>query len=275
MEYRGQREHRAQFAEREHGDEGQRIHAADVRLAVGDVHGAPQDARAQRGQNAQQGAARSRGGLMRCGEGQQARAHHHGQRSAQHLGPLPAPGAAQFVEQQPAPEQSHQAVGVPQGKSDGEAHIADGEHRQSVGHRPQHPGQHGPHDQVSLLAKIQQNVARAFQQGRHGPARHEHARHHPQRDDERRKSHGDELGGRLGQSEPRSGAQPAGHAERVQGTARELRGGSGGCVHGSPDQRQQGDAEKQDRYGRPKMPVGEDGSNHRRLQAMPPPEECV
>jgi hypothetical protein len=47
-----QQEHRSQFAKRENRHERQRIHAADVGLAVGNVHRAQQHARAQRGDDA-------------------------------------------------------------------------------------------------------------------------------------------------------------------------------------------------------------------------------
>src|SRR5690349_19231305 len=41
IEGQNQQEHGRQFTNREHGDERERIHAADVCLAVGHVHGAP------------------------------------------------------------------------------------------------------------------------------------------------------------------------------------------------------------------------------------------
>src|SRR5229473_816685 len=37
----GERGHHAEFAEREECDEGKRIHAGEIRFAVGDVHRAP------------------------------------------------------------------------------------------------------------------------------------------------------------------------------------------------------------------------------------------
>ena len=47
-----QRKHGAEFADGEDGDERERIHAADVSLAVGDVHGPPQQAGSDGGENA-------------------------------------------------------------------------------------------------------------------------------------------------------------------------------------------------------------------------------
>ena len=43
----GEEEDGAQFAEGEDSDEGERIHAADVGLAVGDVHGAEHERQRQ------------------------------------------------------------------------------------------------------------------------------------------------------------------------------------------------------------------------------------
>ena len=57
IEREGEGEDGAQFADGEDGDEGERVHAADVGLAVGDVHGAPQQAGAEGGEDA----ARQRG----------------------------------------------------------------------------------------------------------------------------------------------------------------------------------------------------------------------
>ena len=52
IEREHQREHRAQLAEREDGDKRKRIHAADVGLAIGDIHRSPQQARARGSENA-------------------------------------------------------------------------------------------------------------------------------------------------------------------------------------------------------------------------------
>ena len=99
-------------------------------------------------------------GLLRSGIGQQAGSAHNGHRAAHH--PPPA-GSAQLVEQQPAPEQAHQAVDVPQREGDREPHIADGEDRQGIGHRPQHSREHRPDDEVRLLAQVHQHIAGSFQ----------------------------------------------------------------------------------------------------------------
>ena len=72
------------------------------------------------------------------------------ERAAEHLGPVLEPRAAQLLEEQPAPEQPDQAVGVPQRKGDGQAHVAHGEDGERVGHRPQHSGQQRPHIRCGL-----------------------------------------------------------------------------------------------------------------------------
>src|ERR1017187_7832645 len=75
-------------------------------------------------------------------------------------------------------EEAHQAVGVPQREGDGEPHVANREHGQSVGHRPEHSGQHRPNNEVGFLAKIEQQKAGTLEGHGHGPACHEYSRHH-------------------------------------------------------------------------------------------------
>ena len=150
--------------------------------------------------------------------GQQARARHNRRGAAEHLGPLARAGTAQFVEQQPAPEQSHQAVDVPQRERDRQSHVANREDRQRVGDGPQHTRQNGPHDQVRLLLQVQPHIAGALERHGHRPTGDEHASHHSQRDDEGRKTHRHQLGGSLGPAQPRTGGQAAGHAQAVQRT---------------------------------------------------------
>ena len=60
VEREDQREHRAQFADGENGNERERIHAADISLAIGDVHRSPQQAGADGGENSADRAVRVR-----------------------------------------------------------------------------------------------------------------------------------------------------------------------------------------------------------------------
>ncbi len=171
-------------------------------------------------------------GLVRGGVGQQARAHHDGRGASQNLHPLLRAGAPQFVEQQPAPKQSHQAVGVPQRKGDGEADVPDRKDGERVGDGPQHSGQDGPDDQVRLFLQVREDIAGALEQGRHGPAGHKHTGHHADRDHEGRKANCDELGWRFGGAQPGAGSQAADHTKLVQGAGREHTSRFRGFVHG-------------------------------------------
>jgi len=76
----GEERHGDEFADREEGDERERIHSGEVRLAIRDVHRSPENSRTQSGENAERRSARS--GLMRRCDGQQGCAAEHARGTA-------------------------------------------------------------------------------------------------------------------------------------------------------------------------------------------------
>ena len=135
-----------------------------------------------------------------------------------------AAGAFELAEEQAAPEDADEGVGVPQGEGDGEADVANGEDGEGVGDGPQHAGEDGDEDEVLVVGEVGEDVARAFEQGGDGPARGEDAGDHAERDGEGREAGVDELGGRFRRAEPDAGTEPAEHAEAMG------RGEACGCI---------------------------------------------
>ena len=64
---------------------------------------------------------------------------HNCQRAQQHLCDILRARASQFAEQQPAPENADQRIGVPQGKRNRQADVANGKHGKRIGHGPHIP----------------------------------------------------------------------------------------------------------------------------------------
>jgi hypothetical protein len=221
-------EHGAELAEGEGGDEGERVHAAEVGLAVGDVHGAPQGAGGEGGDDAAQRVSTAGGGAVNRGEAEQDGSGDDGDGAEHDAQGGARSRALELAEEQAAPEQAEERVRVPQGKGDGEPDIADGEDGERVGDRPERAGQQCPDYQVLLAAEVAEDVGGALEQRGKRPARGEDAGHHPERDGEGGEAEGDELGGRLGRAQPHAGRQPAGDAEPVQGAGTPLEAGGGG-----------------------------------------------
>ncbi len=125
----------------------------------------------------------------------------------QDFGEVAAP--REFAEEQPAPEDADEGVGVPEREGDGEANVANGEDGERVGDGPEHPREHGDGDEMRLRARSAERLARAFEERGERPARGEDAGDHEERDGEGREAGVDELGGRLRCAEPDPGAEPA------------------------------------------------------------------
>ncbi len=212
-----QREHGAKLAEGEGGHERERVHAADVGLAIGHIHGAPQGARADGRGDAPRGMRGRMAAAMHCAESEQDGRCNDGNCAQHHFGDAAAAGALQLAEEHAAPQQSEEGVGVPQRKGDSESDIADGKDGERVGHGPQRAGEQRPDDKVLLLAQVAEDVAGAFQQGGEGPASGKDAGDHPQRDGEGRKADVDQLGRSFGRAQPYAGRDSAGHAQAVKG----------------------------------------------------------
>ena len=179
-----QRQDRTELAKGKRGDEGQRVHAADVGLAVRDVHRAPESARSDGRRDAARG--------MRCGvaaamdraEAKKDGGSDDGDCAQHHSQDAAAAGALEFAEEHTSPQQAEQGICVPQRKCDGEADVPDGEDGERIGNGPKRPGEQCPHDEMFLLGKIADDVAGAFEQSGKGPARGEDTCHHPQRNGE-------------------------------------------------------------------------------------------
>ena len=139
--------------------------------------------------------------------------------AAHHLGDVLRLRALQFAEQQPAPQQPDQRVGVPQRKGRGQADVANGEDGQRVGDCPQRAGEDRPDDQVLSCKQIGEDIAGSLEQRRERPARGEHAGDHAERNGEGREARVDQLGGRLGRAQPDARGQAADHAQPVQRSA--------------------------------------------------------
>ena len=209
-----QEQHGDDLADGEECDERKRIHAGEIGLAVGDVHGAPKNSCAQSGRNSEGSfAGRS---LMRRGEGKQGRSGKHAERSGEHAEPAFPSGVMQFFKEQDSPKNAKQAVGVPQRKGDAEANVADGVDGECVGDGPHASGENGPDDEVRSLADVGAHVRGTANEGGNAPAREEDAEHHDEGDRDRRDVGIDELDGSFGASEPSSGGKSAEDAESLQ-----------------------------------------------------------
>ena len=149
-----------------------------------------------------------------------AEAEHDGrsnncQGTQHHLGDIFPAGAFQLSKQKPAPKNSHQRVGIPEGKGNGETDIANGEDREGVGYGPQHPSKDREWDQVHVLCEIGEDLASSLDERRNRPARGEDARNHAERDCKGRKAGVDQFCWRLGCAEPDTGSEPADHPDAV------------------------------------------------------------
>ncbi len=113
-------------------------------------------------------------------ESEHDRGGHNRRRAQHHLQHIARASALQLTEEQPPPKDADERIGVPQRKSNGQAHIANREYGERVGNGPQHAGQHCKWNQLPISAQIAKNRARPFEQRGHAPARDEYARHHAQ-----------------------------------------------------------------------------------------------
>ena len=138
-----------------------------------------------------------------------------GECAEQDLGDVFRAGAFQFAEQQAPPEDADQRVGVPERKRDREADVANGEHGEGVGHRPQHAGEYGDGDEVPVLGQVGEDAAGSFDQRGKRPSRREHSGHHAQARWRREKAGVDQLGGSFGGPQPDACAEAAENADAV------------------------------------------------------------
>src|SRR5262249_3155022 len=123
------------FAEGEEGNERERVHAGEIGFAIGNVHRAPQHARAERGPNAAEPVAR--GALRGRSDGEKRCPSAHDKRAAKYAGPAAPASLAKFVEEKKAPENAEHAVGIPEREGNAEADIANRENRERVGDGPE------------------------------------------------------------------------------------------------------------------------------------------
>ena len=70
--------------------------------------------------------------------------------------------ALQLAEQHAPPQNANQRICVPQRKRNGKAHVANGKNGERVCHGPQHAGHNRDGDQVPVLGKIGEYLARAL-----------------------------------------------------------------------------------------------------------------
>ena len=217
VESKHKREHGAEFADGKCGHERKWIHAADVCLAVGDIHGSPKQACTDGGEDAASGAAGVCTLTVNGAETEHDGGGDDGKRAENDFGDILAAGAFQFAEEEAAPENSDERVGVPQRKSDGETNVANGEDSERVGNGPEHSGEDGDGDQVPVFGEIGEDLARTFEQRGKRPARGE--RHRPCRA-EIAKGERPELtsfAGCFGGAKPDAGGEAADHADAVDG----------------------------------------------------------
>src|SRR5260370_32254208 len=112
----GEEAHGAEFAESKDGDKGERIHAAEIGLAIRAVHGPPQNAGAEGRENSGDGALGGGCGDLEGREPEHDGGDDDGGGSAEDAGPVGCASAAQFVEEEPSPEEADETVGVPERK---------------------------------------------------------------------------------------------------------------------------------------------------------------
>ena len=179
----GESEHHTEFADGEESDEGERVHSGEIGFAIGDVHGAPENASGESGEDSAHGmfGRALRGG----GDGEESRAGEHEERAAEDGEPAKFAGIAEFVEEKPAPEDAEEAVDVPEREGDAEADVADGEDGERVGDGPEAACEDAPDDEVRSLADVDADLGGAADEGGETPAREENADNHQKRNDER------------------------------------------------------------------------------------------
>ena len=163
-----QRSHHSQFTDGKKGDEREWVHPRQIGFAIRNVHGAPENSRAERCRNATE--RMSCGRLSRRSDGEDCRACAHDERAAQNADPSPPAGLAQFIEEEESPENSQKAIRIPEREGDAQADVADGEDRQRVRDGPQAAGQDGPEDQMGRAAHVHSNGRSAQNQGGQAPA---------------------------------------------------------------------------------------------------------
>ena len=215
-----------EFADGEDGDEGERAHAADVGLAVGDVHGSPDKACSGCGEDAADSAVGVRACAVDGAEAEQDGGGNNGQRTEDDFGGVFAACAFELAEEQAAPEDADEGVGVPEGKGDGEADVSNGEDGEGVGDGPEHAGEDGGGNEVRVLGEVGEDLARAFEERGDGPAGSEDSGDHAERDGVGREAGIDELGRRFSRAKPYAGGESAEHADAVDGAE------TGVCVGG-------------------------------------------
>src|SRR5271157_319010 len=172
-----------------------------------------------------------RGTLRSRSDGEHRGAHAHDQRSAKNAGPAAPAGLPQLIEKEEAPENTEEAVGVPQGESDAEADVADGENGERVGHRPQATRQQRPNYEMRRATHVGAHGGGAQDQSGEAPACKKNADDHDERNHDRGDTDGDELRRRFRRPQPGSCSKTAENAKELQaavpGWVLDLRGGSG------------------------------------------------
>jgi len=88
----------------------------------------------------------SSGSLRGRGDGEQSGAGAHDERAADHAGPATPTGLAEFIEEEKAPEDAEQAVGVPEREGDAQADVANRKNGERVGNGLETAGEDGPND---------------------------------------------------------------------------------------------------------------------------------
>src|SRR5260370_14402467 len=88
------------------------------------------------------------------GPGEQSRACANHESAAEHTRRAPPAGLARLIEKKKTPKNAEKAVRIPQGKSEAQADVADGENRQRVCHGPKTSGKKRPNNQVRRPANI-------------------------------------------------------------------------------------------------------------------------
>src|SRR5580700_3073611 len=118
------------------------------------------------------------GALCGGGNGQECCAQEHEQRATKDGEPAEFAGVAQFVEEKIAPEDTEEAVDVPEREGDAEADVANGENGQCIGDGPQATGEDAPDDQMRGLPDVGAHLPGAADKSREAPAREEYADNH-------------------------------------------------------------------------------------------------
>ena len=122
----------------------------------------------------------------------------------------------EFVEQNKSPEDSQQAICIPQRKRDAQANVADGIDGHGVGYRPHASREHGPNNQMRRLTHVLANIGRTADNCRDAPASQENSDDHDERNRDWRDIGVDYLDRRFGSAKPRTGREPAEHPQGLQ-----------------------------------------------------------